>query len=52
MAAKFKVWSINGDCVAEAASSRTCAIDGQWGLMGINNVPLILMEIINLNGDN
>ncbi len=27
---------------------RTFSINGQWGLMGINNVPLILMEI---NGD-
>ena len=27
---------------------RTCSINGQWGLMGINNFPLILMEI---NGD-
>ncbi len=26
----------------------TCSINGQRGLMGINNVPLILMEI---NGD-
>ena len=25
--------------------SRTCLINGPWGLMGINNLPLSLMEI-------
>ena len=33
---------------AEQLYCKTCLINGQWGLMGINNLPLILMEI---NGD-
>ncbi len=45
----FHPWlSKLGSFSAFYSDIRTCAINGQWGLMGINNVPLILMEI---NGD-
>ena len=36
-------------CTTLCSYNRTCWIIGQWGLMGINNVPLILWGLMGIN---